>query len=84
MEIIGPGPTVMGYSCRRCGKTYRKRRSLTRMGYCPSGCGVDEAEAAARDMARREGRYYARWQAAMAERFGGSGATPPDASSSGS
>ncbi len=32
------------YACKRCGRVYRKRRSLTGGGYCRDGCGADAAE----------------------------------------
>jgi hypothetical protein len=29
------------YWCRRCGKGYEKRQSLSRRGYCPGSCGLE-------------------------------------------
>ncbi len=47
---------VQGFACRRCGRVYSKRRSLTRARYCPTGCGVEaqmEWNAFQREMGRR-------------------------------
>ncbi|HZQ65576.1 MAG TPA: hypothetical protein VFA66_10165 [Gaiellaceae bacterium] len=68
-----------GYACRRCGKVYRKRRSLTHLGYCRTGCGIIvmlEHNIGLGDPSSPQFRAWAERIHEMAERR--AGAPPPE------
>lgn len=68
------GEAVRVYSCRRCGREYRKRRSLTRQGYCPAGCGIEVMLENAAQLHAGEGPAVDRWLEGIAKHLGVGGA----------
>ena len=75
--------TERTFACRRCGRTFNKRRSLTRTGYCSVDCGTDAMIRNVVELQERVGPGYDRWREGMLRSLGvtsggGGPATEPD------
>ena len=68
-----------GYACRACGKVYRKRRSLSRRGYCPNGCGEEAMIRAVLELHYGTGPTYERWRERTLRGLGVGVSPPPPA-----
>jgi hypothetical protein len=63
-----------GYACRLCGKVYRKRRSLSRMGYCKTRCGEAAMIENAVQLHAGSGPAVERWLEGIARHLAGGSA----------